>query len=449
VSCLPSGGYGLAFSHPATAFGILIALPAIFFLARLPTPRQAFYGGLLLGMAIYSPHLFFFVHVFGRMASALFLIAGFPIGIFLLLAHFAHKRLRPAMAFWMMPILWTGIEFFRSELYQLRFAWLLPGQAAVFLPGARWLVIGVYGIGFIYALAAAMVVSRRRGVQIAGIVASISIGILMYWPALPAVDQRSSLHVAGIQLESPDVAVVVNALDRLALAHPEAQLLVLSEYTFGGPVPPEVRAVIKKHHRYLIAGGIRFLDDEKFYDTAFVIGPDGKDLFSQAKSVPVQFMQDGLAADHREVWNSPWGKIGIAVCYDLSYARVMDDFVRAGAQGLIVPTMDLTSWGPYERRMLHGRMAPMRSAEYQIPVFGVWSSGVSQLTDRTGRVIATAGYPGQSEMISGPFPLGKPGRVPMDRWFAAACTMGTGVLIGFLMIGRIIFAFESHRHGRK
>jgi len=52
---------------------------------------------------------------------------------------------------------------------------------------------------------------------------------------------------------------------------------------------------------------------------------------------------------------------------------VMDDFVREGAQGLIVPTMDLTHWGEYERRMLHGRMAPIRSAEYGIPTFGVWS----------------------------------------------------------------------------
>jgi apolipoprotein N-acyltransferase len=118
------------------------------------------------------------------------------------------------------------------------------------------------------------------------------------------------------------------------------------------------------------------------------------------------------------VWDSPWGKIGIAVCYDLSYTRVMDDFVRQGAQGLIIPTMDVAAWGEHERRMLHGRLAPIRSAEYGIPTFGVWSSGVSQLTDRYGRVLATAGYPGQGQMIAGPFPLGPAGRVPPDRWLA-------------------------------
>ena len=335
------------------------------------------------------------------------------------------------------PVLWTGIEFFRSELYQLCFAWLLPGQVAAFLPGVRWLCIGVYGVGFIYAIAAAMVVSRWRALRAVGLAVSIALAISMYWPALPAASKTSSLHVAGIQLESPEESMAANAVDRLALADPKAQILVLSEYTFGGPVPAAVRTAVKNHHRYLVAGGILSLDDTHFRDTAFVVGPDGNDVFSQAKSVPVQFMMDGLPADHRQVWNSPWGKIGIAVCYDLSYARVMDDFVRQGAQGLIVPTMDLTKWGEYERRMLHGRMAPTRSAEYAIPTFGVWSSGVSQLTDRTGQVIATAGYPGQGEMIAGPFNLSTPGHLPPDRRLAWGCSIVSGLFAGYLIVVRI------------
>jgi apolipoprotein N-acyltransferase len=127
-------------------------------------------------------------------------------------------------------------------------------------------------------------------------------------------------------------------------------------------------------------------------------------------------MIDGLPAADRRVWDSPWGKLGIAICYDSSYAKVMDDFVRQGARGLIIPTMDLAHWGEYERRMLHGRMAPVRSAEYNIPTFSVWSSGVSQLTDRFGRLIATAPYPGQGEMIAGPMDLRNPGRGPRRRW---------------------------------
>ncbi len=438
VASLAVGGYGLAFATTWGAAGVLISLPCIFLLAYAKTPRRAFYGGLFLGVAMYAPHLMFFFHVFGAFGGLLFLIAGFPIGLFLMLMYFARKRFGDVGVFWLTPMLWTGIEFFRSELYQLRFAWLLPGQAAVFIPGIRWLAIGGYGIGFLYAVAGAMVVSPWRAVGAAGVLVSICFAAFMYWPRASPTSVDSPLHVAGIQMEFPDEAAVVDSLTRLAIAHPEAQILVLSEYTFAGPVPASVRKVVKTYHRYLIAGGSRYLDGARYYNTAYVIGPEGEDVFSQVKSVPVQFMADGLPAEKRDVWNSPWGKIGIAVCYDVSYARVMDDFVREGARGLIIPTMDLTSWGEYERRMLHGRMAPLRSAEYRIPVFGVWSSGVSQLTDHTGRVIDTAGYPGQGAMIAGPFDLASNAHVPPDRWLAMLCSIGTGVLIVGLIVERLL-----------
>ena len=89
--------------------------------------------------------------------------------------------------------------------------------------------------------------------------------------------------------------------------------------------------------------------------------------------------------------------------------------------------MDVDTWGEYERRMLHGRMAPLRSAEYHIPTFGVWSSGVSQLTDRFGNVTAPGGYPGQGDMIAGPLDLQNPGRIPPDRYLAWGATIFTGL----------------------
>ncbi len=326
-----------------------------------------------------------------------------------------------------------GVEYFRSECYYLKFAWLLPGQAAAFLPGVRWECIGVYGLGFLYVSAAAMIVGRSKRVRLIGAGAAALFAILMYVPALAPAEEKGELHVAGVQLEQPDDQQAADALDRLAIAHPEAQILVLSEYSFAGGVPEVVRDVVRKHQRYLIAGGIKLLSQGQFYDTAFVIGPDGQDVFEQVKSVPVQFMGDGLPAPQRRVWESPWGKIGVAICYDVSYARVMDDFVRQGAEGLILPTMDVVTWGEYERRMLHGRLAPVRAAEYGIPVFSVWSSGESQLVDRRGRVIATAGYPGQGEMIAGPFDLRGAGRVPPDRVVAMGAVIGTGILIVYLV----------------
>jgi apolipoprotein N-acyltransferase len=392
---------------------------------------------MVAGIAMYAPHLAFFGSIFGPMAVLLWLIAGLPVAAFVLLLHLTRQKLGLVWASWLTPVLWTGVEYFRSECYYLKFAWLLPGQVAAFLPGVRWECIGVYGLGFLYVSAATMIVAGSMKLRVVGCLGAALFAVLMYVPSLLPADENGPLHVAGVQLEWPDARVAADALDRLASAHPEAQILVLSEYSFEGLVPQVVRDVVRKHHRYLIAGGENRLPGGRFNDTAYVIGPDGTDVFEQVKSVPVQFMGDGLPATERRVWDSPWGKIGIAVCYDISYARVMDDFVRQGAQGLIVPTMDLTSWGGYERRMLHGRLAPVRAAEYGIPTFGLWSSGESQLVDRRGRVIATAGYPGQGETIAGPFDLAEPGTLPPDRPLAIASLIATGLLILYLLCSRI------------
>lgn len=434
---LAAGGYGLAFGTRFGAAAILLAIPSVLALARVRTPRQAFYAGMAAGLAMYGPHLAFFWEIFGPAAMALWLVAGLPIAAIVLLLHLAQKRLGATWTLWLAPVLWTGVEYFRSECYSLKFAWLLPGQAIAFLPGVRLERIGVYGLGYLCAFAAALIVSRSKTIRLLGAAASALLAISMYIPALPPAAGDGPLHVAGVQLERPGDQQAADALNALAIAHPEAQILVLSEYSFVGPVPEVVRDIVRKHQRYLIAGGVKSLPQKQFYDTAYVIGPNGHDVFEQVKSVPVQFMADGLPASERRVWDSPWGKIGIAVCYDISYTRVMDDFVRQGARGLIVPTMDMVSWGEYERRMLHGRLAPVRSAEYGIPTLSVWSSGVSQLVDSEGRVIATAGYPGQGATIAGPFNLRAPARLPPDRKLALGSVIATGLLILYLAFRRI------------
>jgi apolipoprotein N-acyltransferase len=426
-------GYVIAFATPSGAAAILISLPALCLLARQRTVWRTFGIGLVTGGLISATLLFFFVKLFGAFAAVLWLVGALPFGVFLTLLYFAHQYMRPTLAMCWTPILWTGTEYFRSEVWPLRFAWLLPGQAAALLPGVRFEAIGVYGLGFIYMAIAAIAVGPTKQVRIVGITGLAIAALLMYWPPFPPTPRDGQLQIAGVQTEYWDVPEISAALDQLAISHPDAKILVLSELAFSGPVPPEIRDIVRKHKRYLVAGGTTPIDGGGFYNTAFVVGPDGADLFGQVKSVPVQFMNDGTAAPERRVWDSPWGKIGIAICYDASYARVMDEFVRQGACGLIIPTMDVAKWGEFERRMLHARVQPVRSAEYGIPTFGVWSSGISQLTDRYGRIVARTGYPGLGDTIAGHFDLSQPGRIPPDRTLAIVSLAATGLFIAYLI----------------
>jgi apolipoprotein N-acyltransferase len=194
-------------------------------------------------------------------------------------------------------------------------------------------------------------------------------------------------------------------------------LVVLPEYTLDGEPTDALKDWCRTNQKFLIVGGKQPLGDTNYYNTAFVISTNGEVVFKQVKSVPIQFFKDGLPAPEQKVWDSPWGKIGICICYDLSYTRVTDALVRQGAQMLIVPTMDVETWGQHQHE-LHARIAPVRAAEYGIPIFRVASSGISQGVEKTGRVQSSAPFPGEGETIFFGAHIGGKGSVPPDRLLA-------------------------------
>jgi apolipoprotein N-acyltransferase len=262
----------------------------------------------------------------------------------------------------------------------------------------------------------------------------VCLGGFLSGKGLPA-QSAATVHVAGVQMEFPTENEVLFRLNDVIRSHSDTELLVLSEYTFGGPVPVKVRAWCRKHGCYLIVGGKDPAPGASFYNTAYVVGPGGDIVFRQVKAVPIQFFKDGLPAPEQRLWDSPWGKIGICVCYDLSYTRVTDRLVKLGAEAIIVPTMDVVDWGSAQHE-LHSRIAPARATEYGLPIFRVASSGISQLVDRSGRVLATAPCPGDAATIAGTLEMRGGGRRPLDRWLAPFATGVTAALIIWLPIRR-------------
>ena len=93
--------------------------------------------------------------------------------------------------------------------------------------------------------------------------------------------------------------------------------------------------------------------------------------------------------------------------------------VHQDTQALVVPTMDVADWGAAQHR-LHARIAPVRAAEYGLPVFRVCSSGISQVVDARGCVRAYAPCPGQGAILAGVLDLGTPGQLPADRYLGPA-----------------------------
>jgi apolipoprotein N-acyltransferase len=420
--------FHLACEYEAAAALVVVYLGCLFLLARAKSSRWAFYLGLGIGFFIAASQLRFFFGIFGWACAGLWAIFGIWIAFFLLLSRIVVVRWPRYGVLWL-PVLWLALEYTRSELYYLRFAWLTPGftlsPALVSFAGA-----GVYGVSFfiLSAMAAAQLTQQRKMAAVATCLAPaflfFSVG------ASGGTSGESGPIVVGIQLEGPTEAEVLEALEAAIAEMPEAELFVLSEYCFNGPIPPAVRELCARHERHLVAGGKNSLEgDVKFIDTVFVVSPTGEIVFQQGKMVPIQFFNDGLPARAQNVWKSPWGSIGMAICYDLSYARVIDRLVADGAEALIIPAMDAEDWGEHEHR-LHAKVAPIRAREYGVPIFRLASSGISQLVDRRGRLIASAPFPGQRERLSGRLTLGMRGKLPLDRYLAPpAVAVVTGLLI--------------------
>jgi apolipoprotein N-acyltransferase len=424
------------------AAGLLIFGYA-FFLVRLtdlPTVRRAFYFGLTAGFVCAAGQAFFFWKIFGPAAIVLWLVFAFWVGLFTAISCGCILRWGKAKAVWLIPFFWTGFEYFRSELYYFKFSWLNIGYA---FPNFQLFPIdglGMYFVGlFIFAIASG--ISFREFIKKKwAIVFCIGLVLLipLTWMRAIIVGARHErptppLDLVGVQLEFPSIGVITKMLDHALAKNTNAPIFVLSEYTLEGPVSDSLKNWCREHSRYLVVGGKDPVGTDNFYDTAFVVGTNGEVIFKQAKSVPIQFFKDGLPARTQEVWDSPWGKIGICICYDLSYTRVTDRLVQEGAQLLIVPTMDVEDWGRHEHE-LHSRVAPVRAAEYGVPIFRVASSGISQAIGRYGYVIAQTSIPGVGEILSADLRLPIAGTLPSDRFLAPFCVGVTGIVLVALLI---------------
>ena len=397
-----------------------------------PNVRRAFYFGLATGFLCYAPQLFFFWRIFNVAAVVLWLVLAFWVGLFTAIVCGAIRRWGKIKAAWLIPIVWTGLEYFRSELYYLKFSWLNVGYV---LPDQTGF-IGMYGVGFIVFLLIVVfgVQSSWRKLTLFELLFIIVITTVFAAHLLPAYSgpPRPRINLVGVQMEFPPENIIPKILDQALAKNTNASIFVLSEYTLDGPPPDALKDWCRSRARFLVVGGKDPVGTNNYYNTAFVIGTNGEVVFKQVKSVPIQFFKDGLRAPEQKVWNSPWGKIGICVCYDLSYTRVTDELVRQGAQLLIVPTMDVMEWGRHQHE-LHARVAPVRAAEYGIPIFRVASSGISQAITGGGGVVAKTSIPGNGEIFSAQLRQPRHGSIPLDRWLAPLCTGITGIILTLLL----------------
>src|SRR5882757_10822580 len=95
---------------------------------------------------------------FGLSSIVLWLIFAFWTVLFVIFGRLCLNNLGAVRGGLLLPFRSTGLEYFRSELYYLRFSWLNIGyafSASAYRPALNFL--GMYGIGFFAVTVAAAI----------------------------------------------------------------------------------------------------------------------------------------------------------------------------------------------------------------------------------------------------------------------------------------------------
>lgn len=130
-----------------------------------------------------------------------------------------------------------------------------------------------------------------------------------------------------------------------------------------------------QHKIFIQAGSILVQDQGKLMNRAYLFLPNGLfDYQDKIKLTPAEKEFGLQSGNGMKLFPSPWGPIGIAICYDSEFPNLTKDLVRQGANLIIVPSCTETLAG-YYRVALCSRARAIENQCYVIQSCTVDSAG--------------------------------------------------------------------------
>ena len=117
----------------------------------------------------------------------------------------------------------------------------------------------------------------------------------------------------------------------------------------GGPIVGALRKIATTNRQWVIAGGMpeKTGRDTHVHNTCVVVNADGEivtryrkiHLFDVAIPGGAEFQESKTVEPGRDVAtvDTPWGKVGLSICYDLRFPELYRALGRAGARMIVVP----------------------------------------------------------------------------------------------------------------
>ncbi|WP_333859852.1 carbon-nitrogen hydrolase family protein [Clostridium sp.] len=155
---------------------------------------------------------------------------------------------------------------------------------------------------------------------------------------------------------------------------------------------------------YIVGGSIPEIDDEgKIYNTSFVFDEKGEligkhrkmHLFDVDIKGKITFKESEVLTpgDKVTVIDTKWGKIGVAVCYDVRFPELMRLMALQGAKIIFIPASFNTTTGPSHWELLF-RSAAVENQLYTVGIsparnmnYSYVSYGNSLVVDPWGKIL--------------------------------------------------------------
>jgi apolipoprotein N-acyltransferase len=400
---LSAAAFALAFP-PVDAGGLAWVALVPLFLASCGRPARIAFGlGFAWGFLAFGAVLWWFV-TFGL---AVWLLAALLMAVFpaLVMGAVAWSGGADERGIVRIPVLWTAVEFLRSQ-GPLGFPWALLGESQ-----HRAVVVSqiasataVYGVSFLVVLVNAAVyllLVRRAGLRTVGVVgaavaAAVLWGVSAVGTPVPATFVAAVVQPGYAQRTTWDPSraardlAALGDLTRQAAAQ-GAAVVVWPETASPTDIPgnpdtlARVRAWVRRDRLSLLASSL----EGGATNSAFSFAPDGALVGRYDKMRLVPFAEEGEQAGHGPsiLWTPP-APVGVAICFESIFPDIARRSVREGAGLLAVMTND-TWFDGAAAPMQHAALAPFRAIEEGRFLLRAANGGPSMIIDPHGRVIAS------------------------------------------------------------
>ena len=385
-----------------------------------------------------------------------------------------HQKLPEKLKILAFPTLWAALEFVKFIAPMVENWWfvLFAKSQWRFPPALQILSLtGFPGLSFLLVLANVALATlllkafRNRSMDRPSAVSLVIVAAFVIWGTLSVSSPPDKTFpiVATVDMSNQDKGILelgkistasmsegpyaytpemsqaifdVNAALTRSTTHTKPAFVVWPENEFASANDPvfvnQLGELSKEINSYIVADMV-WRAPTGMHDTALMVGPEGEEIGRRAKIAVTDGEKNfGFVPGPNKfpVFDTPYGKVGLGVCWDRHRLWITRELARSGAQIVLMPVDDDFN---HDRRFpaYHASDAVFRAVENRV-AFGLGTtSGISMVIDPYGRIMAESGV-NKRTVISGNV-FTTPERTVYTRfgdWFGWLMVVGLILLIG-------------------